>query len=151
MATGDVTWFDQGRASISGPVDLSSDTIKLGLIDDSVTPTAGTADPRWGTGGTTDLSASEVATGTAYTGPVTLASVTWALVGTKTVLDAANVSIAQDLSGFTDARWGVLFSDTDTGKRALGFVDLGSNRSIQAGPLAINWNAGGILEIARPA
>lgn len=151
MATGDVTWFDQGRVSISGPVNLSTDTIKLGLIDDSVTPTAGTSDPRWGSGGSTDMSAAAVSTGTAYTGPITLDNKSWGLAGTRAVLDGANIQIAQDGSGFTDARWAILYSDTDTGKRALGFLDLGANRSIQSGPLSINWHADGILEITRPA
>lgn len=147
MAQGDVTWFDQGLVSISGVIDLSSDTIKLGLVDDSVTPTASAADPRWGSGGTTDYSTAEVATGTSYTGPVTLASVTWTLSGGKAVLDADNVSIAQDATGFADARWGIFYSDTAAGKQAFAFVDLGSNRSVQSGPLAINWSASGILDI----
>lgn len=150
MAAGDITWFDQALLDLGKKVhDLSSETIKLGLIDDSVSPSASADDPRWGSGGTTNYSTTEVATGTAYTGPVTLANSSWTIASGRPVFDADNVSILQDAGGFDDARWGIIYNDTAAGKQALAFVDLGSNRSIQSGPLAINWNVAGIIEIDR--
>ena len=129
MATGDVTWFDQALVDISKKlINLSADTIKLGLITTSTTPAATTAVPCWGAGGTTNMSTNAVATGTAWTGPVTLASVTCSLSGGKMVFDAADVSVSQDASGFTNARWGIIYSDTATNKNCLAFLDLGSDR-----------------------
>jgi hypothetical protein len=50
------------------------------------------------------------------------------------------VSLAQDASGFTNGRWGILYNDTAAGKQALAYVDLGSDRSLVTGPLTIDWN-----------
>ena len=41
MAVGDIVWFDQALLDLGKKVhDLSSDTIKLGLITSAVTPAA---------------------------------------------------------------------------------------------------------------
>lgn len=149
MATGDITWFDQALLDLGEKIhDLSTDTLKLGLVTSVVTPAADTADPRWGAGGGTNLSTNAVATGTAWTGPVTLASVTWTIVAGTPTLDAADpAQIAQDAGGFTNARWGIIYNDTAAGKQALAFVDLGSDRSIVSGPLTITFNASGVLTL----
>lgn len=150
MATGDVSWFDQALADVANKkhnLFTGGDTIKLGLVDDTTTPTASASDPRWGAGGSTNFSTWQVGTGgTEYTGPITLTS-TGALSGGKFVFDASDVTIDQDASGFTDARWGIIYNDTSAGKEALAWVDLGSDRSIVTGPLTITWNASGILTI----
>jgi hypothetical protein len=153
MATGDVTWFRQTLLDLGEKVhDLSSDTYKLGLVTSTTTPTATTADPRWGAGGTTNFSSNQVGTGTAYTGPITLTSVTWTLVSNVPTFRAANVTVNQDGSGFTNARWGIIYNDTAAGKQAVGFVDLGSDRSIQGGALTIDWSGanGDIFTITTP-
>lgn len=149
MATGDITWFDQALLDLGEKIhDLSTDVLKLGLVTSVVTPAADTADPRWGAGGGTNLSTNAVATGTAWTGPVTLASVTWTIVAGTPTLDAADpAQIAQDAGGFTNARWGIIYNDTAAGKQALCFIDLGSDRSIVTGPLSITFNASGVLTL----
>lgn len=149
MATGDVTWFDQALLDLGKKIhDLSTDVLKLGLVTSTVTPSATTADPRWGAGGGTNLSTNAVATGTAWTGPVTLASVAWTIVaGTPTLSAAYPAQIAQDGAGFTNARWGIIYNDTAAGKQALCFIDLGSDRSIVTGPLSITFNASGVLTL----
>jgi hypothetical protein len=153
MATGDVTWFRQTLLDLGEKVhDLSSDTYRLGLVTSTTTPTATSADPRWGAGGTTNLSTNQVGTATAYTGPITLTSVTWTLVSNVPTFRAANVTVSQDGSGFTNARWGIIYNDTAAGKQADCFVDLGSDRSIQGGALTIDWSGanGDILTITTP-
>lgn len=146
MAAGDITWFRQALLDLGKKVhDLSADTLKLGIVksaaNSGIDPTATTADPRWGAGGTTNLSSSQVATGgTSYTGPQTLGSVTWTLVSNEPFLRAAVVSLAQDASGFTNGRWGIIYNDTAAGKQALAFVDLGGDKSLAAGGLSIDWN-----------
>ena len=141
MATGDITLFNQFKLDIGKKLlDLSADTIKLGIVTNGTVPTSATTDPRWGAGGSTNFSTNQVPTGTAYTGPITLSSVTWTLVGGIATFSAAIVTINQDASGFTTAYYGIIYDDTDTGKRAVGFVDLGGPKSIQGGSLTIDWN-----------
>lgn len=149
MAKGDVTWFDAGLKALGDKeVDLGGGQIKLGFVDDTITPTATTAIPTWGSGGTTNLSANAVATGgTSYTGPITLGSQSWTDESGVMTFDAADVSLDEDGSGFTDARWGILFDDSSTDKIAVAFLDLGGNTSIAASSLDISWNADGILTL----
>ena len=149
MAAGDVLWFNQGFVDLGAKVhNLGADVLKIGFVTAAVTPTVATADPRWGTGGGTNLSTNQVAVGGSYTGPITLAGVTWTLsAGGK--LTATSVTIAQHASGFTNARWAIIYNDTDAGKHAIAFGDLGSDRSIVPGPLALNWNAGGVLTLTQ--
>ena len=113
---------------------LETDTIKLGLITDSVTPTATTADPCWGAGGTTNLASSQVTPGGNYTtGGPTVANNTFTESSGTVTFDGDAVSIAQNASNPTDARWGIVYSDTATNKDALGFVDLGGVTDLSAG------------------
>lgn len=151
MAKGDVTWFDAGLKALGDKeIDLGGGQIKLGLVDDTITPTATTAAPAWGSGGTTNFAANEVTTGgTSYTGPITLGSQSWTDVSGVMTFDADDISLSQDDLGFTDARWGILFDDSSTNKLAIGFLDLGADISIAGASLDITWNAAGILTIER--
>lgn len=146
MARGDVHLFAafQQRALAGGNFNLSVDGLKLGIVGNGVVPAITTADPRWGAGGTTDFSAQQVPTGTAYTGPVALTGVTLTLSGAVSSLKANNVVVAQDAAGFTAGYYGIIYDDTVTGKYAVGYVDLGGPVSLQNGPLNLNWNAAGI-------
>lgn len=146
MAQGDITWFNAAKVKIgNGAFNLGADTLRVGIIKSAanggVDPTASLADPRWGVGGSTNLSSSQVATGgTSYTGPVALANKTWGAVGSAGVLRADPITLAQDPSGFTNGRWAIIYDDTVTGKDAIAFVDLGSDRSLVTGALNIDWN-----------
>lgn len=78
MAVGDVKWFAQALLDLGTKKhDLSADTFKYGILKSAanggIDLTQSLADPRWGAGGATNLSSSQVATGgTSYTGPGTL-------------------------------------------------------------------------------
>lgn len=145
MAAGDIHWFNQALLDAGNKIfNLSSDVLKVGLITSAATPANSTAAPHWGGTGTTNFATNQVATGgTSYTGPKTLASVTWTLVSGVATLRATDISLAQDASGFTNARWGIIYDDTDANKRALGYIDLGSDRSIVTGPLTIDFGGAG--------
>lgn len=142
MAAGDITLFDQFLLDLGEKIhDLSSDTFKLGVITGAVTPAVNTSDPRWGSGGGTNLSSSQVGTsGTAYTGPKTLTGVTWTIVSGKPTFRAANVTIDADAAGFTDGRWGIIYNDTAAGKQAVAFIDLGADTSIASASFTFDWN-----------
>lgn len=144
MAVGDVTIFRAGLLALGNKqIDLSNDTLKIGFIKSAANsgfdPTQTTADPRWGAGGTNNLSTAQVTTGTTYaSGGPSLANKTFALVSNVPTLRADIVTIAQDASGFTNARWAIIYESVST--RALAFVDLGSDRSIVGGALTIDWS-----------
>lgn len=140
MARGDVTLFDEFLAALGAGVhDLASDTLKMGLVTNGVTPTAGDSSPAWG-----DYSASEVATTGGYVaGGVTLTTVTYTEAAGVASLDSDPVSLVLDGSGFTNAYWGILYNDTAAGDEAIGFVDLGGPVSEQAGDVVITPHANG--------
>ena len=144
MATGDVKWFRRALLDLgTGVHNLSTATLRLGIVTTAVVPTVDTADPRWGAGGSTNFSTNQVATGgTSYTGPVALGTVTWTQVSNIPTLRAANVSLAQDASGFTNGAYGIIYNDTAAGKQALGWVEIsaGGSASLVSGPIVIDWN-----------
>lgn len=144
MARGDFTVFEEFAANIGdGEHDLSADTLKLGLIDNSLAPTAADASPAWG-----DYSANEVSTAGGYTANgETLTTVTYTEADGVATLDADDVDLVQNGSGFTDAYYGILYNDTNASDAAIGFVDLGGPVSEQDGPISIAWNASGILTV----
>jgi hypothetical protein len=147
MAAGDIVIFNEFKEDVGQKIhNLSSDTFKLGLVTNAVTPAATTADPRWGAGGSTNLSSSQVTPGGNYSsGGPTLASSTWSETSGTATFDAADVSIAQNASNPNNARWAVIYNDTSAGKEAVAFVDLGGVTDLTAGAFSITWNASGIF------
>ena len=145
MATGDIKWFSQALLNLGKKLmDLSADTLKVGLVDSTTTPSLSTSDPCWGSGGSTNFSTWQVGTGgSSYTGPQTLASVTWSQVSNVPTLRATDITLNQDASGFTNARWAIIYDDTTTNKNCIGFIDLGSARSLVTGQLVINFQGAG--------
>ena len=147
MARGDFTLFEEFADQMAKKLhDLSTDVLKLGLVDNTLTPTAADAAPDW-----SDYSDNDVSAAGGYTADgITLtntSSTRWDEADGVGTLDADDISLAQDAGGFTDAYWGILYNDTAAGKNAIGFVDLGGPVSEQDGPVAINWNASGILTV----
>ena len=144
MATGDLTLFEEFSDQLGEEAhNFATDTLKLGLIDNSSAPTAADATPTW-----SDYSGNEVSTAGGYSADgITLTSMTWTEASGVATLDAANISLSQDGSGFTDAYWGILYNDSNGTDMAIGFIELGGPVSEQAGPVAINWNASGILTV----
>ena len=151
MAAGDFKWFAQGLHDLGNKIhDLDADDFRMGIITTATTPAVNTAAPHWAGTGTTNMSTNQVVTtGTSYTGPLVLTSEAWALTATGAAMDVADITLAQDASGFTNGRWGVVYNNTDANKRAIGYLDLGSDRSLVAGSLTITMNASGILSLAQ--
>ncbi len=151
MASGDFKWFAQGLHDLGNKIhDLDTDDWRMGIITTAATPAVNTSAPHWGGTGTTNFSTNQVATGgTSYTAPIVLTSEAWALNATGAAMDCADITLAQDASGFTNGRWGIVYNNTDANKRAVGFLDLGSDRSLVAGSLTITMNASGILALSQ--
>lgn len=145
MANGDIKWISGGLLALGTKVhNLASDTLKVGFITSAVTPAIADTDGRWGAGGSVNYATNEVTPGGNYsTGGVTLASVTFTNVSGVPTLRATDISIAQHASNPTNARWGVLYNDTDASKRALAFLDFGSARDLSSGAFTFNFGGAG--------
>jgi len=145
MAQGDIKWFS--GALLDGFKEehlLSSDTLKVGLITSVATPAISDTDPRWGAGGSVNFSTNQVTPGGNYaTGGPTLASVTWTNVSNVPTLRATDVAIAVHASNPTNARWGIIYNDTNASKKALAFIDFGSDRNLTTGDFTINFGGAG--------
>lgn len=150
MAAGDVVLFNEFKEDVGQKIhNLSTDTFKLGLVTNGVTPAASTVDPRWSAGGSTNLSSSQVTPGGNYvTGGPTLTSSTWSETAGVAAFDAADVSIAANASNPNNARWGIIYNDTSAGKEAVAFVDLGGVTDLTAGAFSITWSASGIFALS---
>mgnify|MGYP003596492930 CR=1 FL=1 len=146
MATGSIKWFNDGILAMGNKAfNLSSDTLKLGIVTTTTVPSLTTAVPHWGGTGTTNFATDQVGTGGGYTGPITLTSVTWSNVSGVLTLRAADVVIPQNASGFSNGAYGIIYDDTDASKRAIGFVELSAagSASIVTGSLTIDFQGAG--------
>jgi hypothetical protein len=153
MARGDLTVFNEFTVSLGEKlIDLELDTIKLGLIDNTVTPLVDTATPTWDASSSQEFDGNEVSTAGGYpAGGLTVSGPELIRSGAVATFDDddSDLSLAQNGSGFTDAYWGILYSDSATAKNAIAFIEMGGPVSEQAGPININFNASGILTITR--
>jgi hypothetical protein len=146
MATGDVKWFAQGVLDLGNKIhNLASDALQLGIVTAATVPSMSTAGPHWGGTGTTNFATNQVGTGGGYTGPITLASVTWTNVSGVLTLRATDVVIPQNASGFSNGAYGIIFNNTDANKRAIAYVELSAagTSSIVSGSLTIDWQGAG--------
>lgn len=143
MAAGDVVFFNQFRDDMGKKVvNMNSDTIKLGLVTSSVTPSASDAAPHWGGTGTTNYATNQSTPGGNYaTGGPSLTTMSWTTSGATSSWKADKVAIAQHASNPTNVRWGILYNSTDVNKRAIAFVDMGAVKDLSAASQEIRWNS----------
>lgn len=153
MAQGDLTLFNQFTQDLAyGVHDMDADTFKFALCTNSTVPTAATAVPHFGGTGTTDFSATECS-GSGYTaGGIDVTAAVQALAGAATAIDGTtNPSWTQTAGGPTDIRWGIIYNDTDTSKRCVGFAQMtsGADASLVDGDVSFTFAAGGIFTLTR--
>lgn len=147
MAIGDFVRFNQFKLDKGkGLHDLSSDAFYAAAIKSAanggVDPTASLADPRWGAGGTTNLSSSEVTAGGNYAANGVALSTTWTEASGSVTFDlSAIIQWLQHASNPTNARWLIVYNNTDAGKRAVGYIDLGGNIDMSNGDLEYTADA----------
>ena len=125
-------------------VDLNSDDIRFMLIDDTRAPVQATDTSM------VDIDDNEVS-GDGYTGGgAELANESVALAGGTVTFDADDVTWSQGASGFTDARYAVLYKYTGTpaAETPICYADLGGNKGNDDGDLTLELAADGILTLA---
>ena len=149
MAQGDLIIFSQFKVDLGLSLhDLNADEIRVAFVDDTITPAANTADPRWGAGGTTNLSTNK---GSGGNFPADGEDITNSYVasGADALFDGTtNIAYAKNASNPADSRWAILYNSTDTGKRCIAAVDLGAIADGTAGAVNVTWNASGIFTVA---
>lgn len=144
MAAGDVQIFlntllnEQNGAA---PIDWDTDTIKLALF--GVTATVTTVDTSQSYYGS--FTAHEV-TGTGYTATgVQLTGVSVSVSGSYVVLMANPVTFTANATGFSGARWGMIFKNSGTPATSplKARLDLGTTRTNVGGDFVVNWSGTG--------
>lgn len=144
MAIGDVTFFNESKATMLDGGWESADDIKVAICDNTTVPTAATASPTLG-----DFT--QVGTAGSYaSGGISIG--TWGDLisqsgGTVTFDSATNPAWTQNALNDTDAYWGIVYNDTDASDTALAYVELGGPIDMTLGPLTITWNASGLATL----
>jgi hypothetical protein len=139
MAQGDVVFFDQWLVDVAeAKQDHEAGVFFLGLTDGSTTPTATTADPRWGAGGTTNFKAEEATPGGQYAADgKSLANPSVALVGGSAEIDWDDPGAwTQDGASPTDATYGIIYNN-QAAKECVGYVDIGGVFNMTTGDLDV--------------
>ena len=144
MAAGDLVVFNEAKGFLIDGGFESADDIKVALVTTATTPTASTATP-------TLSDFTQVTAGGNYTaGGISIGDIGTLVTtsgGTMTFDSATNPSWAQNAGNPTNARWAIVYNDTDASDRAIAFVDLGATVDMTAGSLTITWNASGLFTI----
>ena len=143
MPRGSVTLFNETMLDMGkGVHDLSADVLRLGIVDNTITPAVDDATPRWA-----DYSANEVvATGNYTADGETLTTVVYAMVSDLATLSADDVNIGVHASGFLDGYWGILYNDDAANDEAIGFIEMAGPVSEQAGNVDFEWTGGVVAE-----
>ena len=146
MAAGDISVFDEAKAYMIDGGWEAADTIKLALLTSATAPTDADTTPALGAYTQVTAGGNYVAGGETLD---TLGNCVTEASGTMTFDDTgASVTWAQNGSNPTNARYGLIYNDTDAGDLAIAWLDLGANVDLSAGDLTITWNASGIFTIA---
>ena len=144
MAAGDLTVFNEAKGFLLDGGFEAADVIKVALVTSATAPTASTASP-------TLSDFTEVAAGGNYTaGGASIGDLGTAVTvsgGTATFDSATNPSWAQNASNPTNARYAIIYNDTDASDRAIAFVDLGSTIDMTVGSLTLTWNPSGLFTV----
>jgi hypothetical protein len=118
-------------------VAFGTDTVKVMLVTASYTPNVSTDTFK------TTPTAYEVS-GTNYTARgATIASVTASQTGGTLTVAGNSIDWAQSASGFTNARYAVIYKDTGTDATSplIGYIDLVTAQGNVNGDLILNWNS----------
>ena len=137
MASGIYDCFKEDL--MDATVNLSSDTIKVALLDDSHAFDA--TDTTWA-----DISANEITntSGTAYTaGGEALAGLTIVVSSNIARWDANDAA----WTTATFSAYHVVLYDTTNSDSLIASIDLGGEQTVTSGTFTVEWSAGGILSL----
>ena len=134
-------WYGNAKKhAFSKRIDWINDEIKVMLIGSGYVPDQDIHEYL------ADVSAHEVS-GTGYTAggaPIGTKTITYDAVNNRVVFDGLNV---QWYPVTVEARYAIMYDNTDAGKVLIGYLDFGTLRAIQDGVFEIQWHADGIMWI----
>lgn len=121
--------------------DLENDVLKIALSNTSPTASSDTV--------FADIT--EISAGNGYSaGGVTLGGVTSSQTGGTYELDSTSPTITASGGDIGPFRYLILYNDTSTSDKLIGYYDAGSNLTISDGQTVnINVNANGLLRLAK--
>ena len=146
MATGDIVVFEEAMAYMFDGGWESTDDIKVAVLDNTTTPTAGDTTPAL-------ADYTEVGTAGSYTaGGISIG--TWGNLiteasGIVTFDSATNPSWSVNASNDTDAYWGIAYNDTQAGDPCFAYIELGGPVDMSSIPLTITWPVTGLFTITK--
>ena len=123
-------------------IDWDTDTLKVMLVTSTYTPNAATHVNKDDV--TNEVSGTNyTAGGNAVTGITVVES-----AGTVTV-DGNNVTWLQDVAGFSNARYAILYKDTGVAATSplVSFIDFSVDKGNVSGDISVEWNASGIFTV----
>jgi hypothetical protein len=121
MPVGSFVLFDQFVRDFGlGVHNLSTATVRLGIITDAAPPLAEDSPANWGA-----YSANQISTVAGYTGPIALTK-EWIETGGTGTFRATSVTLPRGEGGQTEVNaYGIIFNDTAAEDPAIGFLELG--------------------------
>jgi len=139
-----ITFYNNATKNIlDGTIDLDGDTIKVALHSNSYTPSV--VHDFYN-----DIT-NEIASGGGYTtGGEALGSKAVTTVTTNDAkLDASDVTWSANASGFSTARYAVIYKSTGTSSTSplIGYINFISDQDNVNNDLTIKWNVNGILQL----
>jgi hypothetical protein len=152
MAKGDVVLFAKFKERVGdGAINLSTAVMKIALTSDTTGALPGggaqATDPRYGAGGSQDVSTNEVANGGGYTtgGKIVDGADPWAINGDDVEYTADNPVWLSNFSGDPeDIRYGVVYIDNGgTTDYAVGYVQVYNGTvdvSLVIGDVIVRWD-----------
>ena len=136
-----VVFNEAKEAFVEAVHTMSTEVFKMMLVTSAVVPSAGDTTPA-------KADYTEVTPGGNYVaGGFTLTMLVSELAGTTTVDATVDPTWAQNASNPTDARYAIMYNDTNAGKEAVGFVDLGSTIDLSAGALTLTIASTGLFTL----
>ena len=120
----------------------SPNALFCAIVDATITLATTTADPHWNGTGTTNLQANEQTGGSFTANGFSLATPTATLnAGTLEVDFGDPATWSQNAANPTTCDYGVIYDSTDTNKKCIGYVELGTQFDATTGDLTIAWGA----------
>lgn len=124
----------------------AADDLKVALVTSAAAPAQTTATP-------TLSDFTEVTPGGNYSaGGISIGNIGACVTQSSNVMtfdSATNPSWAVDAGNPTNARYAIVYNDTDATDRCIGYVDLGADIDMSTTTLTITWNASGLFTVTR--
>lgn len=142
MAVGDVIIFDKAvKPLLDNTHDLDTDEFKLAICDNTLTPTKAMLTPAL-----SDFT--QVGVAGTYVLDGQILAVTLTELNEITKLDfTTNPTWLLNALNDIDAFWGIVYNNTNVGKEAIAFVDLGGPFDMQTDDLIVSWHPDGVLDM----